>query len=41
LPFESLNSTEIFGLAGGASFMVETDEGEHLIKRNSDVFYIR
>lgn len=41
LPVESLNSAEIFGLAGGVSFMFETDEGKHLIKRISDMSYIR
>ncbi|MBV1708234.1 MAG: histidine phosphatase family protein, partial [Erysipelothrix sp.] len=41
LSVESLNSAEIFGLAGGVSYMVETDEGKHLIKRISDMSYIQ
>ena len=40
LNVESLNQSEIFGLAGGVSFMYENDDGKRFIKRISDTFYI-
>jgi probable phosphoglycerate mutase len=36
----SLNQEEIFGLAGGVTFMFENNEGKHFIKRMSDMSYI-
>ena len=41
LDVESMNHAEIFGLAGGVSFMTETPEGKHIIKRISDMSYIK
>jgi broad specificity phosphatase PhoE len=41
LAVESMNHAEIFGLAGGVSFMAETPEGKHFIKRISDMSYIK
>lgn len=41
LAAESMNQAEIFGLAGGVSFMTETPEGKHIIKRISDMSYIK
>ena len=38
---EMLNKSEIFGLAGGVSFMQETDDGKRFIKRMSDMSYIK
>ena len=40
LNVESLNQSEIFGLAGGVSFMYENDDGKRFIKRISDTSYI-
>ena len=40
LNVESLNQSEIFGLAGGVSFMYENDDGKRFIKRISDTTYI-
>ena len=39
LSVESLNTAEIFGAAGGVSFMFENDEGKRFIKRISDTSY--
>lgn len=36
----SLNQAEMFGLAGGVTFMFENNEGKHFIKRMSDMSYI-
>lgn len=35
-----INQAEIFGLAGGVSFMFENNEGKHFIKRISDMSYM-
>lgn len=40
LNVESLNQSEIFGLAGGVSFMYENDDAKRFIKRISDTSYI-
>ena len=40
LNVESLNQSEIFGLAGGVSFMYENDDGKRFIKCISDTSYI-
>ena len=37
---ESLNQVEIFGFAGGVSFMFVNNEGKRFIKRTSDMSYI-
>lgn len=37
---ESLNNAEIFGFAGGVSFMFENDAGKRIIKKISDMSYI-
>ena len=41
LDVESLNQAEMFGLAGGVSFMFENNEGKRFIKRISDTSYIK
>lgn len=41
LPVESLNHGEIFGYAGGVSWLIETNDGKRMIKRVSDLSYIR
>lgn len=41
LDVQSINQAEIFGLAGGVSFMFENDEGKRFIKKISDMSYIR
>lgn len=40
LDVETMNQSEIFGYAGGVSFMIENNEGKHFIKRMSDMSYI-
>jgi probable phosphoglycerate mutase len=40
LDVESINKAELFGLAGGVSFMLENNDGKHFIKRLSDMSYI-
>lgn len=40
LPVESLNSMELFGLAGGVSFLFEGDDGKRRIRRLSDMAFI-
>ena len=40
LPVESLNEFELFGMAGGVSFMFENNEGKRLVKRMGDLSYI-
>lgn len=37
---ETINASEIFGLAGGVSHMIVTDDGKRFIKRVSDMSYI-
>ena len=41
LNVESINNSEIFGLAGGVSQMFENNEGKRIIKRISDMSYMR
>ena len=41
LEVEALNKSELFGLAGGVSFMFENNEGKRFIKRVSDMSYIK
>lgn len=41
LSAESINTGEIFGLAGGVSYMFEDNDGKRFIKRISDMSYIR
>lgn len=41
LDVETLNSSEIFGLAGGVSRMFINDEGKRFIKKISDMSYIQ
>ena len=40
LDVESIHKAELFGLAGGVSFMIENKDGKHFIKRLSDMSYI-
>ena len=40
LPVESLNEFELFGMAGGVSFMFANNEGKHFVKRMGDLSYI-
>ena len=40
LSVEVLNVSEIFGLAGGVSYMFENNEGKRFIKKVSDMSYI-
>ncbi len=40
LSVETINTCEIFGLAGGVSYMFENNEGKRLIKRISDTSYV-
>lgn len=37
---ETMNTSEIFGLAGGVSFMVENNEGKRIVKKISDMSYL-
>lgn len=37
---EAMNSCDLFGFAGGVSYMFENDEGKRFIKRLSDMSYI-
>jgi len=39
-PVESLNEFELFGMAGGVSFMFENNEGKRFVKRMGDLSYI-
>lgn len=41
IDIEMLNKIDLFGLAGGVSFMHETIDGKRIIKRMSDMSYIR
>lgn len=40
LDVETINACEMFGLAGGVSYMFENNEGKRFIKRISDMPYI-
>ena len=40
LSVETINTGEIFGLAGGVSHMFENGEGKRFIKRISDMSYL-
>lgn len=40
LPVESLNQFELFGMAGGVSFLFENNEGKRFVKRMGDLSYI-
>ena len=40
LDVEAINDCEMFGYAGGVSFMIINDEGKRLIKQMSDMSYI-
>lgn len=40
LDIETINNCEIFGLAGGVSYMFESDDGKRFIKKISDMSYI-
>ena len=39
-PVESLNEFELFGIAGGVSFMFENNEGKRFVKRMGDLSFI-
>ena len=41
LSVETINTGEIFGLAGGVSHMFENEEGKRFVKRISDMSYIK
>ena len=41
LDAESLNTCEIFGLAGGVSQMIVKDDGKRMIRRLSDLSFAR
>ena len=41
LDVEAMNQAEMFGLAGGVSFMFENNDGKRFIKKISDMSYIR
>jgi len=38
---EDLNNCDLFGLAGGVSYFIEDNNGKHIIKRLSDMSYIK
>lgn len=40
LDVESINTSEMFGLAGGVSYMFENNEGKRFIKKLSDMSYV-
>ena len=40
LNIETINDSEIFGLAGGVSYMFENNEGKRFIKKISDMSYV-
>ena len=40
LDVETINDCEMFGLAGGVSYMFENNEGKRFVKRISDMSYI-
>lgn len=35
-----LNQFELFGMAGGVSFMLQNDEGKRFVKKMSDLSYM-
>ena len=37
---DALNQFELFGMAGGVSFMFQNDEGKRFIKKMSDLSYL-
>ena len=41
LDVEFMNHAELFGLAGGVSFMYENDDGKRFIKKISDMSYVK
>ncbi|MBQ8313736.1 MAG: histidine phosphatase family protein [Clostridia bacterium] len=41
LPAEALNGIDLFGLAGGVSWMFENNEGKRMIRRLSDLSYMK
>ncbi len=41
LPAEALNGIDLFGLAGGVSWMFENNEGKRMIRRMSDLSYMK
>jgi broad specificity phosphatase PhoE len=41
LDVEVLNQCDIFGMAGGVSFLYENQDGKHVIKRLSDMSYLK
>lgn len=41
MPAEALNSCDLFGLAGGVSWMFENDRGIRMIRRLSDLSYMK
>ena len=40
LSIETINTSELFGLAGGVSYMFIADDGKRFMKRMSDMSYI-
>jgi len=38
---DDLNNCDLFGFAGGVSRFIEDDNGKHIIKRLSDMSYIK
>lgn len=40
LSIETINTSEMFGLAGGVSYMFENNERKRFIKKMSDMFYV-
>lgn len=40
LPVESLETCELFGMAGGVSLFIENDDGKRMIKKMSDLSYM-
>lgn len=40
LNIETINTSEMFGLAGGVSYMYENNEGKRFIKRMRDMSYV-
>ncbi|GFP76589.1 histidine phosphatase family protein [Clostridium fungisolvens] len=40
LDIEMLNKCDLFGMAGGVSFMNENQDGKHIIRRLSDMSYL-
>ena len=41
LPAEALNGIDLFGLAGGVSWMFENNEGKRMLRRMSDLSYMQ